>query len=117
MSRFLVIAVTKGNPNSDGTVFESQDGVRFVVTAAKTRTEADAKLSAAGPDAKIFAVRPRVQHAGGGVGCKRSFVLGFKGAEEISAQQTAWLARASRTGGLRHAALAGSRAASSDAPG
>ena len=56
--RFLVIAVTKGNPHSDGTVFESQDGVRFVVTAAKTRTEADAKLSAAGPDAKIFAVRP-----------------------------------------------------------
>ena len=56
--RFLVISVTKGNPHSDGTVFENQDGVRFVVTAAKTRTEADAKLSAAGPDAKIFAARP-----------------------------------------------------------
>jgi hypothetical protein len=56
--RFLVIAVTKGNPHSDGMVFENQDGVRFVVTAAKTRTEADAKLSAAGPEAKIFAVRP-----------------------------------------------------------
>jgi hypothetical protein len=45
--RFLVIAVTKGNPHSDGTVFESHDGVRFVVTAAKTWAEADAKLSAA----------------------------------------------------------------------
>ena len=56
--RFLVIAVTKGNPQSDGTVFESQDGVRFVVTAAKTRPEADTKLSAAGPDARIFAVCP-----------------------------------------------------------
>jgi hypothetical protein len=56
--RFLVIAVTKGKPHSDGMVFESQDGVRFVVTAAKTRTEADAKLSAAGPDAKILAVCP-----------------------------------------------------------
>jgi hypothetical protein len=56
--RFLVIAVIRGNPHSDGTVFESQNGVRFVVTAAKTRTEADTKLSAAGPDAKIFAVRP-----------------------------------------------------------
>lgn len=56
--RFLVIAVTKGDPHGDGTAFESQNGVRFVVTAAKTRTEADAKLSAAGPDAKIFAVRP-----------------------------------------------------------
>jgi hypothetical protein len=57
--RFLVIEVTKGNPHSDGTVFESQDSLRFVVTAAKTRTEADAKLSAAGPEAKIFAVRPQ----------------------------------------------------------
>jgi len=56
--RFLMIAVTIGNPHIGGTVFESEDGVRFVVTAAKTRTEADAKLSAAGPDAKIFAVRP-----------------------------------------------------------
>jgi hypothetical protein len=55
---FLVIAVTKGNRYSDGTVFERQDGVRFVVAGAKTRTQADAKLSAAGPDAKIFAVRP-----------------------------------------------------------
>ncbi len=56
--RFLVIAVTKGNPQSDGTVFENQDGVRFVVTGAKTRAEADAKLSAAGPDAEIFAACP-----------------------------------------------------------
>jgi hypothetical protein len=56
--RFLVIAVTKGNPHSDGTVFENEDGVRFVMTAAKTRAEADAKLSVAGPDAKIFAARP-----------------------------------------------------------
>lgn len=56
--RFLVVALTKGNPHGDGSVFESQDGVRFVVTAAKTRAEADGKLSAAGPDAKIFAVRP-----------------------------------------------------------
>lgn len=58
-ARYLVIAVTKGDPHSDGAVFESEDGVRFLVTAAKTRTEADAKLSAAGPDAKIFAVRPQ----------------------------------------------------------
>jgi len=56
--RFLVVAVTKGNPHGDGSVFESQDGVRFVVTAAKTQAEADGKLSAVGPDAKIFAVRP-----------------------------------------------------------
>src|SRR5271154_6740220 len=56
-TRYLVIAATKGDSHGDGAVFESEDGVRLVVTAAKTRTEADAKLSAAGPDAKIFAVR------------------------------------------------------------
>jgi|SRR5579871_2366 len=56
--RFLVIAVTKGSPHGNGAVFESEGDVRFVVTAAKTRTEADAKLAAAGPDAKIFAVQP-----------------------------------------------------------
>jgi hypothetical protein len=58
LQRFLVIAVTKGHPRGDGAVFESQDGVRFVLAAAKTQTGASAKLSAAGPNAKIFAVRP-----------------------------------------------------------
>jgi hypothetical protein len=53
-----VIAVTKNKPHRDGTVFETPDGVRFVVRAAKTRTEADAKLPATGPDAKIFVIRP-----------------------------------------------------------
>jgi len=56
--RFLVIAVTKGTPGGDGAVFEFQDGMRFVLTPAKTRTEADTTLVAAGPEAKIFAVRP-----------------------------------------------------------
>jgi hypothetical protein len=56
--RFLVIALSKGNPHGAGTVFESQNGLRFVLTVAKTKAEADAKLSAAGPDAMIFAVRP-----------------------------------------------------------
>jgi len=56
--RFLVIAVTRDTPRGEGTVFEAQDGVRFVMTPAKTRTEANAKLFAAGPEAKIFAVRP-----------------------------------------------------------
>jgi hypothetical protein len=55
--RFLVIVVKRG-PQSDGTVFETEEGVRFIVTPAQTRTEANAKLSSAGPGAKIFAVRP-----------------------------------------------------------
>ena len=56
--RFLVIVVTNGNPQSDGTVFETEEGVRFIVTPAQTRAEANAKASSAGPGAKIFAVRP-----------------------------------------------------------
>jgi hypothetical protein len=56
--RFLVIVVTKGNPQSDGTVFETEEGMRFIVTPAETRAEANAKLCSAGPGAKIFAVRP-----------------------------------------------------------
>ena len=56
--RFLVILVTKASPQGDGTVFETEEGVRFIVTPAQTRAEANAKLSAAGPGAKIFAVRP-----------------------------------------------------------
>jgi hypothetical protein len=56
--RFLVIVVTKGNSQSDGTVFETEEGVRFIVTPAHTRAEANAKLVATGPGATIFAVRP-----------------------------------------------------------
>ena len=56
--RFLIIVLTKGNPQSDGTVFETEEGVRFIVTPAQTPSEANAKLSSAGPGAKIFAVRP-----------------------------------------------------------
>lgn len=56
--RFLVISVTTRDPQENGSVFESEDGVRFVVTGARTRTEAEAKRAAAGADAKVFAVRP-----------------------------------------------------------
>jgi hypothetical protein len=56
--RFLVIAVTKGNPQSDATVFETEEGVRFIVTPAQTLKEAKTRLFSAGPGAKIFAVRP-----------------------------------------------------------
>ena len=40
--RFLVVAVTRGNPHGEGTVFENQEGLRFVLTAAKTRTDPSA---------------------------------------------------------------------------
>jgi hypothetical protein len=56
--RFLVISVTMRDSQEGGAVFETEDGLRFVVTGAKTRTEADAILAAAGPEANVFAVRP-----------------------------------------------------------
>jgi hypothetical protein len=56
--RFLVITVTKAAVSSKGTVFEADDGTRFVITPARTREEADAKRAAAGSDTNVFAVRP-----------------------------------------------------------
>jgi hypothetical protein len=61
--QFLVVQMTKGDPTSEGSVFESQDGERFVITPAKTLAEAKRKLAAAGPNAKIFAVRPEFSMA------------------------------------------------------
>lgn len=58
LGRFLVIAVTKGTPKIDGTVFETNAEIWFVVTPAQTRQEAESKAAATGPDANIFAVRP-----------------------------------------------------------
>jgi hypothetical protein len=56
--RFLVITVTKAKRKFDGTVFEASDGTRFIVRAAQTRAEADAKAAVAGEDTNVFAVRP-----------------------------------------------------------
>jgi len=56
--RYLVITVTKNTPRSGGTVFEAEDGTKFIVTAAHTRAEADAAGQQAGSQSKIFAVRP-----------------------------------------------------------
>jgi hypothetical protein len=53
--RFLSITVTDRAAPMNGTVFETDDGTRFVIVAARTRKEADA---AAGPNARVFAVRP-----------------------------------------------------------
>jgi hypothetical protein len=62
-ARFLVVQVTKGEPTGEGSVFESQDGEKFVITPAKTLAEAKRKLAAAGPNAKIVAVRPEFSMA------------------------------------------------------
>jgi hypothetical protein len=56
--RYLVITVTRSTAPLTGTVFDSPDGMRFVVTPSKTRQEADAARATAGPEATILAVRP-----------------------------------------------------------
>jgi hypothetical protein len=62
LGRFLVITVTRADPRSAtrsrATVFETEDGVRFVVTPAQTREAADAAHALAGPESYVLAVRP-----------------------------------------------------------
>jgi hypothetical protein len=57
-TRFFVVTVTKGNPRAPGTVFEAPDGTRFILRPSVTRRQADALAAAAGPEARIFAIRP-----------------------------------------------------------
>jgi hypothetical protein len=52
-----VVTVTKSNRKTEGTVFETQDGTRFIFTPAQTLHEAGAKAAAAGSEARLFAVR------------------------------------------------------------
>ena len=59
--RFLVITVSRNAPRVKGTVFETDDGIRFVITPAQTREEADA-VAAASTDSRVFAVRPSWSH-------------------------------------------------------
>jgi hypothetical protein len=56
--RFLVIRITKEDGPLEGAVYESDDHARFVIAAAQSREDADAKAVRAGSDAKVFAVRP-----------------------------------------------------------
>ena len=57
-ARFFAVTVTKSAPKSVGSVFEAPDGTRFVFRAARTRQEAEALASAAGPETIVFAIRP-----------------------------------------------------------
>jgi hypothetical protein len=55
--RFLVIAVSKDRPSSDGTVFQAADGTFFVFRPARTRKQAD-HLAVSMPPSTVFALRP-----------------------------------------------------------
>jgi hypothetical protein len=60
--RFLVITVSKNGPRVNGAVFETDDGIRFVIGPARTREEADAAAAGAGAQSRVFAVRPSWSH-------------------------------------------------------
>jgi hypothetical protein len=57
-ARFFVVTVSGENRPREGSVFEAPDGTRFAFRPAATRREADGLAAAAGPEARIFAVRP-----------------------------------------------------------
>ena len=56
--RFLVVEITSGDASFAGTVFEANDGTRYVIAPAYTRTDADAARGAAGAESLTLAVRP-----------------------------------------------------------
>ncbi len=57
-ARFVVATVTRGDTGGEGSVFETADGVRYVLKPVRTRAEADVEAAARGPNARILAVRP-----------------------------------------------------------
>ena len=57
-ARFFVVSITKGDARAEGPVFEAPDDTRFFLRPVATRGQADVLAAAAGPDARIFAVRP-----------------------------------------------------------
>ncbi|HYL12532.1 MAG TPA: hypothetical protein VEV41_05835 [Terriglobales bacterium] len=59
--RFLVITATKTTQPIHGTVFEADDGTRFVIVPALTREQAE-MAAAAGAASRMFAVRPLWSH-------------------------------------------------------
>jgi len=55
---YLVISVSTGTQELDGACYETASGVRYAITATRTRKDADARAAAAGPNAHVFAIRP-----------------------------------------------------------
>jgi hypothetical protein len=55
---YLVVSVSTGTQELDGSCYETANGMRYAITATRTRKDADARALAAGPDAHVFAIRP-----------------------------------------------------------
>jgi hypothetical protein len=57
-ARFFVAEVTNGEPLTEGSVFETDNGTRYVFNATRTLEEAENVAVTAGDRATVFAVRP-----------------------------------------------------------
>jgi hypothetical protein len=57
-ARFFVVTVTRGSLKANAAVFEGPDGMRYFLTPARTRRQADVEAAARGPETRVFAVRP-----------------------------------------------------------
>lgn len=57
-ARFVVVTMTTRGDRSEGSVFEAPDGLRFALRAFRMREPAEAAAAEAGPEARVFAVRP-----------------------------------------------------------
>ena len=55
--RFLVVTVGRDHARA-GTVFETADGARFIITPARTCEEAESVHAVAGPESYLLAIRP-----------------------------------------------------------
>ena len=57
-ARFFVATATPRQPQGDASVYESAEGVRFMLRAVRDPHEGAAIAQDWGPDARVFAVRP-----------------------------------------------------------
>jgi len=57
-ARWIVVTVTKRDPQLEGAVFEAPDGTRFLLRPVGTRSEAEVLAKSAGVETTVFAVRP-----------------------------------------------------------
>lgn len=57
-ARYIVVTVTRRDALLEGSVFEAPDGTRFILKPVATRDQADVLTAAAGPERRVFAVRP-----------------------------------------------------------
>jgi len=57
-ARFIVVTITTGSIQGQGSVFDAPDGTRYILRSAKTREAADALAREVGRETTVLAVHP-----------------------------------------------------------